>query len=131
MYVLNIVISSYKYTYISFFFVKSGYYPVLRSSCCPGYGDDGTDKCLPQCHLGCPSNSHCAAPNICECDLGYATDEIQYLYEKEVVKSCKISAISIAVISIIGVCTVALIIVILVLIFQRKKEFTKVTQTII
>lgn len=110
---------------IFYIFSKVDYAPVLKRTCCPGYGGFESDKCSPRCDLGCPKNSHCATPNECICDVGYVTNESHQFYGMEVMKSCKISGVSIAVLSIIGLCALALFAGIIYLTIKKKSCYTK------
>lgn len=114
---------------MSYIFSKTDYAPVLRRTCCPGYGGFGSDNCLPKCDLGCPQNSHCAAPNECVCDVGYVTNESHQFYGLEVMKSCKMSVVSVAVLGIIGLCVLALFSGIVVLILRKQSGYNKAKST--
>lgn len=99
--------------------------PVLVKFCCPGYGGVNTVQCLPRCDNGCPPNSQCVIPNVCECDTGYEVDETVLYYGLTTVKSCRLKSFSTLVISITGSVLSVLVVVtalIVLIIYFRKSQ---------
>jgi len=105
--------------------------PVLVKYCCPGYGGVNSNQCLPRCDMGCPPNSYCVIPNVCDCDAGYEIDETYLYYGLKAIKTCRSKSSALAVISIavsglsVIVIVVALVALLKYLRKRRKKSYQR------
>lgn len=98
---------------------------MLVKYCCPGYEGVDVNQCLPRCDMGCPLNSQCAIPNVCECNTGYEVDETYLYYGKKVPKSCRSKGFETLSLSIAASCLclfVLLIIVALIVLIKCRQK---------
>ncbi|XP_061397105.1 protein draper-like [Musca vetustissima] len=63
-----------KYKYEPYVYSSMQYYTDYETVyvCCRGYKKIDS-QCVPDCRPSCPTNSHCAGPDRCECSSGYVS----------------------------------------------------------